>query len=105
LLNSIALPFAPYQSLPLPEHRWLLACLRYADRNGRCWPSMRTLARDAVAALSTVQRHLSALEKLGCFTRKRRPGGGYVYRIDARFLPTWATKTRSCPAGWCRSCG
>ena len=39
---------------------------------------------------SAAGRDLAELTRPGCITRKRRPGGVYVYRIARRFLPQWA---------------
>jgi hypothetical protein len=59
-----------------------MQCLvSFADRSGRCWPSCRTFATFAAA------RHLAGLVEAGVATRKRRPGRGYEYEIDPRFLP------------------
>lgn len=86
------LPFVPvcfdlYRPLK-PHLRWSLQCLvSFADRAGRCFPSMRKLAAFAGLSKSAVSRHLAALERDGAITRRRRPGGVYEYQIDARFLP------------------
>ena len=64
----IAVPFDSYAALPSAQHRWLLTCLaRYADREGKCWPSMRQLAADARMSLASVCRYLAAMAKLGVF--------------------------------------
>ena len=39
---------------------------------------------------SAAGRDLAELEALGHLSRKRRPGGVYVYKIARRFLPQWA---------------
>jgi DNA-binding transcriptional MocR family regulator len=74
---------------PLKPHlRWTLQVLvSFADRSGRCWPSIRAVAAHAGIAKSTAARHLTELSRLGIISRERRPGRGYVYRIDTRFLP------------------
>src|SRR6478609_11661436 len=59
----------------------------FADRAGRCWPSIRKLAAFAGLSKSTVSRHLRDLVECGAITRRRRPGGVYDYQIDPRFLP------------------
>ena len=90
MFQIVAIPFDAYADLPSPQHRWLLTCLaRYADRDGRCWPSMRRLASDARLSLSTVCRRLSDLDRLGCFTRERKPGKRYVYQIAEAYRPRW----------------
>jgi DNA-binding transcriptional regulator YhcF (GntR family) len=74
---------------PLKPHlRWTMQCLvSFADRAGRCFPSIRKLAEQAGISKSAAARHLAALASYGVITRKRRPGSVYVYEIDARFLP------------------
>jgi len=85
---TVAVPFDVYRELPSPQHRWLLICLaRYADRDGRCWPSMRQLAKDARLSKSSVQRYLADLSRLECFSRSRRPGGRYVYQLAIEYRP------------------
>ena len=86
----VAVPFEAYAALPRPEYRWLLTCLaRYADRSGKCWPSMRQLAADARMSLASVCRYLKELADLGVFQRDRRPGGRYCYRLAAAYVPRW----------------
>jgi Helix-turn-helix domain len=71
-----------------PHLRWTMQCLvSFADRAGRCFPSIRKLAEHAGSTKSTVSRHLTELSRIGVITRQRRPGGVYEYEIDARFLP------------------
>jgi DNA-binding transcriptional ArsR family regulator len=71
-----------------PALRWTLQNLvGFADRAGKCWPSVRKLADVVGISKSSVSRHLAALERAGILTRQRKPGGCYSYRIDSRFLP------------------
>src|SRR3954454_18018054 len=74
---------------PLKAHlRWTLQNLvSFADRTGRCFPSVRKLAAFAGLSKSAVSRHLRDLVEAGVVSRKRRPGGVYDYQIDPRFLP------------------
>jgi DNA-binding transcriptional MocR family regulator len=51
----------------------LLALANYADKNGVCWPSQETLARDTEQSVDTVQRQLDVLEKLKYIQRERMP--------------------------------
>ena len=68
VFQIIAIPFDAYAALPSPQHRWLLTCLaRYADQDGKCWPSMRQLAADARMSLASVCRYLAAMHDLGVF--------------------------------------
>lgn len=88
---TVAVPFDSYRSLPSPQHRWLLTCLaRYADRDGRCWPSMRQLAADARMSLASVSRYLASLARVGCFIRHRKPGGRYRYTLADVYRPRWS---------------
>ena len=86
------LPFVPvtfdlYRPLK-PRLRWAMACLvSFADYAGRCFPSVRTFARHAGVSKSAAGRDLAELAEAGLITRKRRPGGVYIYRIPRRFLP------------------
>jgi len=71
----------------------LLALANYADKNGVCWPSQETLARDTEQSLDTVQRQLGALEKLKLLARERMPKRrgqwqGHCYKL---FLQTGVT--------------
>jgi len=87
MLAYIPVRFDLYRSVR-PALRWTLQCLvGFADRAGRCFPSVRKLAAVAGLSKSTVSRHLAALVHAGTLTRQRRPGGVYAYRIDLRFLP------------------
>ena len=71
-----------------PHLRWTMQCLvSFADRTGRCFPSIRRLAEHAAISKSAAARHLTELSRIGVISRQRRPGRGYVYEIDRRFLP------------------
>lgn len=86
----IAIKHDSYCDLPTPQHRWLLMTLaRYANRDGRCWPSMRQLARDARMSVATVCRYLRSMADLGVFQRSRRPGGRYRYQLAEAYVPRW----------------
>jgi DNA-binding transcriptional ArsR family regulator len=87
LLSFVPVTFTVYRPLK-PRLRWAMQCLvSFADRAGRCWPSIRKLAEFAGLSKSAMSRHLAALVEAGVVTRKRRPGRGYEYEIDRRFLP------------------
>ncbi len=87
MLTYVPVVFAVYRPLK-PHLRWTLQCLvGFADTVGKCFPSVRKLAEVTGLSKSTVSRHLSELVKIGMISRQRPPGGVYVYRIDARFLP------------------
>ena len=90
VFQIVAVPFDAYASLPNAQHRWLLTCLaRYADRDGRCWPSMRQLAADARMSLASVCRYLRSMADLGVFQRVRRGVGRYVYTLSGTYRPRW----------------
>jgi hypothetical protein len=90
VFQIVAIPFDAYAGLPSSQHRWLLTCLaRYADREGRCWPSMRQLAADARMSLASVCRYLAALADLGVFHRVRKGVGRYVYTLAEAYVPRW----------------
>src|SRR3954463_9237801 len=87
MLAFVPVSFDVYRPLK-PRLRWAMQCLvSFADRAGRCWPSVRKLAAFAGLSKSAVSRHLRDLVEAGVITRKRRPGGVYDYQIDPRFLP------------------
>jgi DNA-binding transcriptional MocR family regulator len=86
------LPFVPvtidlYRTVRRHLHWTLQNLIAFADRAGRCFPSVRTLAAATGMPRSTVSRHLAQLAAEGVIARQRRPGGVYAYVIGARFLP------------------
>jgi DNA-binding transcriptional regulator YhcF (GntR family) len=90
LLSFVPVHFDTYRPLK-PRLRWAMQCLvSFADHAGRCFPSVRTFALFVGISKSAAGRDLAELEALGHLSRKRRPGGVYVYRIARRFLPQWA---------------
>ena len=87
MLAFVPVAFDVYRPLK-PRLRWAMQCLvSFADRTGRCFPSVRKLAAFAGLSKSAVSRHLRDLVECGVVTRKRRPGSVYVYEIAPRFLP------------------
>jgi DNA-binding transcriptional ArsR family regulator len=87
MLAFVPVAFDIYRPLK-PRLRWAMQCLvSFADRTGRCFPSVRKLAAFAGLSKSAVSRHLRDLVGCGALTRQRRPGGVYEYQIDPRFLP------------------
>jgi len=90
VFQIVAIPFDAFQSLPCAKSRWLLTCLsRYVDRDGKAYPSLRQLARDARMSLSSVSRYMTAMEQLGVFQRQRQPGRRYVYTLAEAYRPRW----------------
>src|SRR4051794_15258084 len=97
MLALVPVVFDVYRPLK-PRLRWAMQCLvSFADRAGRCFPSIRKFAQHAGISKSAAGRDLADLAATGLVTRKRRPGGVYVYRIDRRFLPRWARRKLSQP--------
>ena len=87
MLDYVPVRFDLYRPLR-PALRWTLQCLvGFADRTGRCFPSVRKLAAVTGISKSSVSRHLATLTRDGIVTRQRKPGGCYAYTIAARFLP------------------
>lgn len=87
MLTYVPVNFDAYRRIRRHLH-WTLQCLvGFADRDGRCFPSIRKLGEVAGLSKSTAGRHLAELERCGALSRKRRRGGVYIYSIAARFLP------------------
>src|SRR5690349_7473694 len=87
MLAFVPVVFDAYRTVR-PALRWTLQNLvAFANRTGRCFPSVRKLSAVAGLSKSTMSRHLAALERDGVLTRQRRSGGVYAYQIAARFLP------------------
>ena len=100
MLSFVPVTFDLYRPLK-PRLRWAMQCLvSFADHAGRCFPSVRTFALHADISKSAAQRDLAELAQAGLITRKRRPGGVYVYQIAKRFLPRWAKEQVS--QAWAR---
>src|SRR3954468_1573452 len=91
-LGGPMLAFVPvtldlYRTVRRHLHWTLQNLVAFADRTGRCFPSVRTLAARTGQPRSTVSRHLAQLAQEGVIARQRRPGGVYSYVIAGRFLP------------------
>lgn len=99
MFQIAAVPFDDYDALDVPEGpRWLLVRLaRFADREGRCFPSMRLLAAAAKKSLATICRWLKQLYDQGCFTRTRKAGGVYRYTLAEPYRLRWREQPK--PAG------
>ena len=87
MLAFVPVTFDLYRSVRRHLHWTLQNLIAFADRDGRCFPSVRTLAGVTGQPRSTVSRHLAQLAQAGLIKRQRRPGGCYAYVIDGRFLP------------------
>src|ERR1700680_2933608 len=80
----------------------LLVLANYADKNGICWPSQETLARDSEQSVDTVQRQLDVLEEQKQIHRERMPKRrgqwqGHRYRLPLQndLAPKGKTAARS----------
>ena len=62
-----------YRTVRRHLHWTLQNLVAFADRTGKCWPSVRTLAAATGQPRSTVSRHLAQLAKEGVIARQRRP--------------------------------
>src|SRR4051794_16176193 len=92
MLSFVPVTLDLYRPLK-PRLKWAMACLvSFADHAGRCFPSVRTFATQAGISKSAAGRDLAELAALGHVSRKRRPGGVYVYRIARQWLPKWAAE-------------
>jgi len=87
LLSFVPVAFSAYSAVRRHLHWTLQNLVSFADRSGKCFPSVRTLAAATGTPRSTVSRHLAQLAAEGVIARQRRPGGVYAYVIEARFLP------------------
>src|SRR3954471_12003450 len=91
-LGGPMLAFVPvtldlYRTIRRHLHWTLQNLVAFADRTGRCFPSVRTLAAATGQPRSTVSCHLAQTAQEGVIARQRRPGGVYAYVIAGRFLP------------------
>ena len=55
--------------------KFILVCLaNYADEDGECWPSQKTLAKNAGCGVRSVQRYLDVLEEAGLIQKIETEG-------------------------------
>jgi DNA-binding transcriptional MocR family regulator len=87
LLAFVPVTLDLYRTVRRHLHWTLQNLVAFADRAGRCFPSVRTLAACTGQPRSTVSRHLAQLAQEGVVTRQRRAGGCYAYTIAKAFLP------------------
>jgi len=89
LLSFVPVTLDLYRTVRRHLHWTLQNLVAFANRTGKCFPSVRVLAAATGQPRSTVSRHLAQLAAEGVIARQRRPGGVYAYVIAARFLPAW----------------
>lgn len=83
--SYVTIPTAEIPRLKNSHLKLLAVLLEFADRNGKCWPSLRAIAKASGMSLSRVPKSLSQMESLGYFERTSR-AGSFVYQIAKRFL-------------------
>lgn len=92
MFQITAVPFDAFNDLP-DDCRWIAVALaRYADKAGRCWPTMRQIAALIRVSPATVCRRLKKLADLGVFHRKRQGVGRYVYTLAEAYRLRWKPK-------------
>lgn len=64
----------------------LIAVCNFADEDGKAWPSQERLAKDTSQSERSVRAHLSALEKAGYISRKKRKKADGSYNSDMIFI-------------------
>lgn len=65
----------------------LVALADFADEAGSCYPGQKRLAEMTGQSVSSVGRHLKALEKMGLVSRERRSTDGGFRTSDRYVLP------------------
>jgi len=90
----VAIPVEVLAGMKAAHLKLALILLDFADRDGRCWPALRTIVVRAGERLSWVQRNLAEMEELGYFTRRQRGRGrSFVYQLARRFL-VWCRREK-----------
>ena len=83
-----AIDWAFTQEIDPPTCKFVLVTLaKYADEQGRCWPSQATLAKNVRCSVITVRRYLARLEKVGLIQRQGRGGMNGGRTSDMYSLP------------------
>jgi DNA-binding transcriptional regulator YhcF (GntR family) len=85
MLANITVSADPLLNLADRHMRLILVLRQFADRNGKCFPSLRTIADRAKRSLAWVGKQLREMESLGYFERERNVGS-YCYRLAKQFL-------------------
>lgn len=81
--------------VPMPERFTLIALADRADEDGKCWPSVKTLASKCCTGESTIRRHLVALQASGVLTVEHRFNSSSLYTISLPRLRELAAVTPS----------
>ena len=86
MLNQVLVPVREIAGMK-PTHIAVLVGLKsFADRTGKCWPTLRTLAEAIGMTLSRVQRAVGEMVEAKDLKRRKRPGRSCVYQLAARFM-------------------
>ncbi len=64
----------------------LAALGAHADKDGRCWPAVPTLAQKIGLSERHVHRCLQSLSKCGAVKIEKRPGQSSIYRIPMTWV-------------------
>lgn len=89
-------------SIPSTEKMVLMCLAEHADDEGKCWPSVRTIARKCSKSVRTVQSALKNLGELGYFEIEDLVGRGRIYRLNQSKICTPAESAapqKSCETG------
>ena len=89
MLRQVTLPTAEIARMKSTHVHVLIGLLSFADRAGKCWPSLRRIAEAVGMSLARVQRAIAEMEVAGHLTRRRRFGSSTVYRVARRLLPVF----------------
>ena len=79
-----------------PSSGWVLAQLwDHKNREGKCWPSIATLARESGISRSSVFKALEELESKGFVRKTQRPGDGKILNTNeyAVLIPLGVVQT------------
>jgi hypothetical protein len=66
--------------------RVMTALFRYADKDGVCWPGLRTLAKAIDISIRTLRRALDEMAAMQYLAITKKKGSVNRYRLAARFL-------------------
>lgn len=92
-----AVSWALSQDIDAPAVKLLLVSIaNYADDNGECWPSQKSLASDTSMSARSVQRHMKTLEDLGYIETEARRTENGARTSNAIRLVTTAPPPTNC---------
>ncbi|MEO5772563.1 MAG: helix-turn-helix domain-containing protein [Sphingomicrobium sp.] len=72
------------QTLPATEKLVLLCLADHADKDGRAWPSIRTIGGATGLKERAIQMALKSLAERGLIDRDERAGKGVIYNVHPR---------------------